>query len=111
MERLPRRSRRAPPAQDFCCNCTELRYTVSMSANRPLPLFRADRPAESAGMVARDPRCVSAVKLECRVTVDTPEGPVRAAAGDAIVTDRRGDWLVEGSEGSLYVVSAAAFAR
>ncbi len=127
-----------------------------------------------------DPRRVSASKLECNVTVEivtqgrdvaTPEGAVRAAAGDAVVTDstgeswpvargyfpakyrpvpptvagtsgtyisvaqpvlalrmdeafqvvladgisrlsgRPGDWLVDSGDGSLRIVSAAAFAR
>lgn len=131
-------------------------------------------------MLANDPRCVLATKIARRLEVefatercdvDTPEGPVNASRGDAIVTDtdgarwpvpqarfaaryrpvpptiagragtyatmalrvralrmqdpfqvlledgrsrlagERGDWLVGADDGSLYVISAAAFAR
>jgi hypothetical protein len=151
-----------------------------MSANQALPLFRARPGAGFAAVLANEPRAVRAAKVERRVQVtfvteqrdvQTPEGPVHAFRGDAIVTDedgdswpvhgprfaaryaplpptvagsdgayvsapqtvmalrmdapfqvllqdglsrlsgQRGDWLVGTADGSLYVISAAAFAR
>lgn len=151
-----------------------------MSAHHALPLFHARPGAGFAAALANDPRAVTAKKLQRQVQVEflterrdiqTPEGPVHACPGDAIVTDadgdrwpipgrgftaryaplaptvaggsgayvstaqvvmalrmdgafqvlledglsrltgQRGDWLVGGADGSLYVISAAAFAR
>jgi hypothetical protein len=151
-----------------------------MSATHAQPLFRASPGAGFAAVLADDPRSVAAVKIARslqvefvaeRRDVETPEGPVRAFPGDAIVSDadgarwpvprarfaalyqpapptvagspgsyltmplrvlalrmdepfqvllpdglsrltgRRGDWLVGTADGSLYVISAAAFDR
>ena len=75
-----------------------------MTAPRARTVYRADPAAGDARAVAGDPRAVAATKLEGRFSVDfvsvpceiaTPEGRVRAAAGDAIVTDGAGDrWPV-----------------
>ena len=151
-----------------------------MSTSHALTLFRARPGAGFAAVLAGDPQAVTAAKLERRVQVEfvterrdvpTPEGPVHAFRGDAIVTDadgdswpvpgarfaaryaplpptkagssgtyvsapqtvmalrmeepfqvllqdglsrlsgQAGDWLVGAADGSLYVISAGAFAR
>jgi hypothetical protein len=151
-----------------------------MSAGQSLPVYRATGWPGFARLIAEHPQHVAANKLECSVHVDivtapceiaTPEGPVHAAAGDAVVTDdtgdtwpvsgaffpakyrptaptvagtsgsyvsipqrvlalrmdepfqvvladgisrltgHRGDWLVDSGDGSMRIVSAAAFAR
>ena len=151
-----------------------------MSVQHAHTLFRASPDAGFAAVLANAARRVAATKIARRLQVDfatepqdvqTPEGPVHALRGDAIVTDadgarwpvpqarfaalyqpvpptvagspgtylttrlqvlalrmdesfkvllqdglsrltgQRGDWLVGASDGSLYVISAAAFAR
>jgi hypothetical protein len=151
-----------------------------MSESQSMPVYRASGRAGFAKVIAGHPRRVRAAKLETRVQVDmvpegreiaTPEGPVGAKAGDAVVTDgagdtwpvarayflskyqpvaptvvgtsgayisipqqvlalrmeetfqvllsdgvsrlqgNRGDWLVDSGDGSMRIVSAAAFAR
>lgn len=69
-----------------------------------MPVYHSRGQPGFASVIADDPRRVSASKLECNVNVDivaapcvieTPEGPVRAGAGDAVVTDDAGDtWPV-----------------
>ncbi len=145
-----------------------------------MPVYRASGRSGFAKVISSHPRRVNAAKLETRVQVDmvpesreiaTPEGPVGAKAGDAVVTDgagdtwpvsrayfmskyqpvaptivgtsgmyisipqqvlalrmdeefqvelsdgisrlsgNRGDWLVDSGDGSMRIVSAAAFAR
>jgi PGDYG protein len=69
-----------------------------------MPLYRASGRAGFAKVIDAHPRRVRAAKLETRVQAEmvresceiaTPEGPVGAKAGDAVVTDVAGDtWPV-----------------
>jgi hypothetical protein len=75
-----------------------------MSESQSMPVYRASGHAGFAKVIASHPRRVNAAKLETQVQVDfvpesreiaTPEGPVGAKAGDAVVTDSAGDtWPV-----------------
>lgn len=151
-----------------------------MPPSQSVPVYRASGRAGFAKLIASHPRRLNAAKVETQVQVDivpenreiaTPEGPVGAKAGDAVVTDsagdtwpvarayfmskyrpveptivgtsgtyvsipqrvlalrmeeefevqlsdgvsklhgNRGDWLVDSGDGSMRIVSAAAFAR
>jgi hypothetical protein len=151
-----------------------------MPESQSMPIYHASGHAGFARELSGHPRRVKASKLETQVQVDivpenreisTPEGPVGAKAGDAVVTDgagdtwpvarayfmskyrpvpptvvgtsgtyisipqrvlalrmeepfqvllsdgisrlngERGDWLVDSGDGSMRIVSAAAFAR
>jgi hypothetical protein len=151
-----------------------------MPESQSMPVYRASGHAGFAKVISGHPRRVNAAKLETQVQVvmvpesreiATPEGPVGAKAGDAVVTDsagdtwpvarayfmskyqpvaptvvgtsgmytsipqrvlalrmeeafqvllsdgtsrlngNRGDWLVDSGDGSMRIVSAAAFAR
>jgi hypothetical protein len=77
---------------------------TSHSAEEPAPLFRSSGQRGYSAEISADPRCVQARKLEREVdvrftpvecTVQTFEGVVHAAPGDAIITGTAGEhWRV-----------------